>query len=62
MRIISNSAEFPINFYPYLGLLCAGGIQMSGWRGHEINRQKSRIDPTLEVYEFFPYISHQVSE
>ena len=53
--------EFPVNFYPNHGLLSAGGIQIYGFKGSVIARQKNQADPVLEKYQFVPYISDEVS-
>ena len=52
---------FPVNFYPNFDLLCAGGIQVRGFKGNEIARQRNQADPVLEKYEFVPYICNEVS-
>ncbi|XP_065221121.1 fatty acid synthase-like [Planococcus citri] len=54
-----KNRRIPVNLYPYYGLLCTGGIQMSGWKSIEINRQKFRTNPVLEKYRFVPHISEE---
>ncbi|XP_065221118.1 fatty acid synthase-like isoform X2 [Planococcus citri] len=54
-----KNCRIPVNFYPYYGLMCTGGVQMSGWKSIEINRQKIRTNPVLEKYQFVPHISDE---
>ncbi|XP_065221120.1 fatty acid synthase-like isoform X2 [Planococcus citri] len=54
-----KNRRIPVNFYPYYGLLSTDGIQMSGWKSVEINRQKIRNNPVLEKYQFVPHISDE---
>ncbi|XP_065216158.1 fatty acid synthase-like isoform X1 [Planococcus citri] len=55
-----ENPKFSVHFHPYHNLLCSGGIQMSGWKGNEIARQKNRATPVLEKYLFVPYISEEI--
>ncbi|XP_065221123.1 fatty acid synthase-like isoform X2 [Planococcus citri] len=54
-----KNRKFPVNFHSNYGLLCTGGIQMSGWKTNEINRQKILTDTVLEKCQFVPYIIEQ---
>ncbi|XP_065216376.1 fatty acid synthase-like [Planococcus citri] len=54
-----ENQKFPVHFHPYHNLLSSGGIQMSGWKGSEIARQKNRASPVLEKNQFVPYITEE---
>ncbi|XP_065221125.1 fatty acid synthase-like isoform X2 [Planococcus citri] len=54
-----KNRKLPVNFHSNYGLLCTGGIQMSGWESKEINRQKITTNIVLEKCQFVPYIIEQ---
>ncbi|XP_065209089.1 fatty acid synthase-like [Planococcus citri] len=57
-----ENPKFPVHFYPNYGLMSSGAIQMSGWRGTAIPRQKNLAEPLLEKYHFVPYINDEEIE
>ncbi|XP_065218307.1 fatty acid synthase-like [Planococcus citri] len=54
-----ENPKFPVHYHSYHNLLSAGGIQMSGLRCAEINRQRKRADHVLQRYNFVPNISNE---
>ncbi|XP_065204299.1 fatty acid synthase-like isoform X2 [Planococcus citri] len=55
----SETPKLELNFYPHINLLSSGGIQMIDWKLRSVARKQHQLSPTLETYQFIPYINNE---
>ncbi|XP_065214304.1 fatty acid synthase-like [Planococcus citri] len=54
-----ENPEVSVNFYPSIGLINSGGVQIMGFGTNDIVRRPDKADPVLEMHTFVPFICEE---